>query len=105
MASKIPPSVLQYQMEHIHETRQPGLIAFYAVMWTASILSVLLRLVSRKRKGLKLEADDYTVVLALVFLCGTFVCNFLYSMSSTPHIAYHSLDFELTFPIMKSQQG
>ena len=79
MTFKIPPAELEYQRDHIHETRQPGLIAFYVAMLTATIASVALRLLARKTKGLKLGPDDYTMVLALIFLMGVFVCNFLYS--------------------------
>ena len=78
MASEIPPAILQYQKDHIHETRAPGLIAFYVIMLTAALASVGLRLASRKCKGLALGLDDYIIVLAAIFLIGVFVMNFLY---------------------------
>ena len=78
MASEIPPNILKYQKDHIHESRAPGLIAFFVIMLTAALASVGLRLASRKCKGLAYGADDYVIVLAAIFLIGVFVMNFMY---------------------------
>lgn len=76
-ASKIPQSVIDYQLSHADDTRQPGLYAFYIIMLTASIFVVVARFASRK-VGPGLGLDDWCVGLALIFLCGVFVCNFMY---------------------------
>ena len=93
--SKIPQSVIDYQLSHAGDTRQPGLYAFYIIMLTASILVVAARFASRK-VGPGLGLDDWCVGLALIFLCGVFVCNFMYMAAG---LGKHTLT------VSKSQQA
>ena len=76
-AAEIPQSVIDYQLSHASDTRAPGLYAFYIIMLTASIVVVVARFASR-RVGPGLGPDDWCIGLALIFLCGVFVCNFMY---------------------------
>lgn len=80
----MPKSEMEHQLAHIDDNHQPQLIAYFTILLVASIISVVARLVSRKVKGLKFGADDYTITLALVFLISNFACDYLYSKTIFP---------------------
>ncbi|KAI9711780.1 MAG: hypothetical protein M1820_001925 [Bogoriella megaspora] len=60
-------------------TLDPNIIAAASIVGAAALISVCLRIVSRKIKGNQLGADDYTILLALVFALGM-VANTFVSM-------------------------
>ena len=63
----LPASDIQYQEEHINDTKQPNLIASSVICLTAAYIAVALRLVARRSARLALAADDYVIILALFF--------------------------------------
>ena len=48
------------------DTLDPNIIASASVVGAAAVIAVLLRIVSRRLKGVELGPDDYTILLALV---------------------------------------
>ena len=48
--------------------RKPLVIALAVIMPILATTAVVLRLVSRRIKKVRLEADDYTVLIALVWI-------------------------------------
>lgn len=53
--------------EHINDNRQPYIIAASAICLSAAYIAVTLRFLARRLARNSLEADDYTVLLALFF--------------------------------------
>ena len=74
----LPASAIQYQEEHINETKKPNLIAASAICLSAAYVAVALRFVARRIARNALGADDYTIVVALfftsVFVASVCVC-------------------------------
>ena len=69
----LPTSAIRYQEQNIGENKKPDLIVASAICLSAAYIAVALRLLSRRRARTSLEADDYTVILAL-FFTSVFVC-------------------------------
>ncbi|KAI0533693.1 hypothetical protein GGR58DRAFT_98347 [Xylaria digitata] len=67
---------LEWQYEHRDETRVPGLIAACATTAAASIVIIAMRFLSRRllRDRLLLEASDWLVLAAWVFVVATNIC-------------------------------
>ena len=57
---------IQYMEDHTRDTKLPGIIASCSVCLTSACLVVGLRFVSRRIGKVKLEANDWLIVLALV---------------------------------------
>lgn len=53
--------------EHINDNRQPYIIAASAICLFAAYIAVTLRFIARRLARNSVEADDYTVLLALFF--------------------------------------
>lgn len=66
MATSLSQHEFLYEIHHWNDTRKPSLIAGSVVLITGSTLTVALRLWSRRFKHIKLEADDYSILVALV---------------------------------------
>ena len=66
MATVPSSSEIQYQQEHIHESRVANLIAANVACLALSFVFVGLRFLSRWMKKIKCEADDWLVVAGLV---------------------------------------
>ncbi|KAI9673626.1 MAG: hypothetical protein M1817_002263 [Caeruleum heppii] len=69
----IPPEELQYQLANIDDDQSQGLAAVNIIGVMLAIISVVLRLLSRKISGLPLKADDYTIIAALFFVVAVFI--------------------------------
>ena len=65
MAS-LSPSDVRYQNAHIHDNKSTEIIVACGICLTAAYSAVILRFVSRRVGKTPLEADDYTIVAALV---------------------------------------
>ena len=52
--------------EHLHDDRGPGFAVGSIILGVVAVLAVILRVVSRKIKGLKFQADDYWIFASLV---------------------------------------
>ena len=62
------PTSFEYQLAHIHESRQWQIITLNAVMSFLATVAVALRLVSRRLIKNPLKADDYMILFSLVHL-------------------------------------
>lgn len=65
MASLSSSEVL-YQQAHAYEDKSPRIIAASAVCLVSAFLAVIFRFVSRWMIRTSLQADDYTIIVALV---------------------------------------
>lgn len=57
---------IEYQQLHYHDDKAPGLIAGSILLITLATIMVVLRLVARRKTAQLLQADDYSIVVALV---------------------------------------
>ena len=73
--SGISPASLQYQEEHLYADKTPGLKAVYFLGLFLSVLSVALRIVSRRLARAPLKADDWTIIVAVVLMIGLEATN------------------------------
>ncbi|GAW11604.1 hypothetical protein ANO14919_009510 [Xylariales sp. No.14919] len=67
---------LEWQYEHRNETRVPGIIAACVITGIASVIIMVLRLLSRRllRDRLCLEASDWFTLVAWLFFATTNIC-------------------------------
>ncbi|KAI0425480.1 hypothetical protein F5Y09DRAFT_352244 [Xylaria sp. FL1042] len=72
--SAIPLSEVQYQQEHIHESRSELLIVVSTVICGLALLSFVLRLVARYAKGAPLGLDDWLSIGSAISLAGMAIC-------------------------------
>ena len=69
MASEVTfpsPADIEYQVAHISDDQGPDVLAAFSVNFTLACTAVILRLAARKACKVKLLADDYFVLAALV---------------------------------------
>ena len=69
MASEVAfPSLadIEYQVAHISDNQGPDVLAAFSVNFALACTAVILRLAARKACKVKLLADDYFVLAALV---------------------------------------
>lgn len=50
----------------LDETRQPQVIAVAVILWLVAVLSVVLRIVSRRIKNARLWLDDWIIIASVV---------------------------------------
>lgn len=62
------PADLAYQTAHIHEDKRPLTVAALAILSVLSTAAVILKLGIRWRMRAGFKEDDYTIVLALVYI-------------------------------------
>ncbi|KAL6714621.1 hypothetical protein ACLMJK_008046 [Lecanora helva] len=79
MPSKLPPEELKYEIAHIKDDRRGDIIAACATCIAAAIIAVILRLLARRLSKAKILADDYMIIVALVFCMGQ-VATLLYTV-------------------------
>lgn len=58
---------IQYQLQHIHESRQHEVVASITTVLTLASIAVILRLVARRLTKAPLQKDDYMILAALVW--------------------------------------
>ncbi len=58
--------VMQYQLDHIQDTRVSSLYAAAAVCLPAAYITVFLRVLSRRLGDIRLGSDDWCIMFALV---------------------------------------
>lgn len=66
MASLPSPASLQYQMEHIHDSEVPSMVAANVASMVLAVIAVALRFLSRRVAKVKYEWDDWLAVAGLV---------------------------------------
>ena len=59
-------SSYQYQLQHVQDTRVPGLISSAVICLTLAYTAVALRFLSRRLGHVKLGNDDWCTLVALV---------------------------------------
>jgi len=69
---------IDYQQAHINDDKQPDLYIAGIICLIAAYIFVGLRFLSRKLGGIKLELDDWCIVLALFFSSTFFASTFIY---------------------------
>lgn len=71
----LKPSTEEIANEKLHwsDDQGPAVVAGSIILIVAATLAVIFRLISRRHKKLKLAADDYLIILALLFDYGMFV--------------------------------
>lgn len=63
----IAPSSLAFQEAHLHDDRSLGLKVTFVIALVISTVAVALRILSRRISNAPLKADDYTIIIALVW--------------------------------------
>ncbi|KAL8690594.1 MAG: hypothetical protein Q9218_003998 [Villophora microphyllina] len=74
-ASLLPPAVLQYQLDNIHDNRGPEIIASIVVVFVLATIAVALRLQCRHLMKVSISYDDYLVIVGWVFAFGLCFCE------------------------------
>lgn len=73
MAHSVPSSHALHPYADEHADRGPALVAGSIILIVVASIAVVLRLLARRLKKLAWAADDYFVVVALLFAYGMFV--------------------------------
>lgn len=63
----MPPEELAYQKAHIADDRRADIIIAIAVCLPVAYVAVILRIMSRRVAAVPLLADDWTMMIALVW--------------------------------------
>lgn len=58
----LPPTVILYQLKHIHDNKAPAVLALLIVCFTLPCIAVLLRLISRRMCKAGIGLDDYMII-------------------------------------------
>lgn len=66
MASRTALEEFEYQQLHYHDDKAPAIIAGSILLITFATIIVVLRLVARRINAASWQADDYSIVVALV---------------------------------------
>lgn len=64
----LTPLEVKYQLENWNQNRSAVVIGATSTIFTAAFVSVLLRLAVRWKQRLRLQCDDYLIVVALVLI-------------------------------------
>lgn len=62
------PAQIKYMEEHRNDDRAPNIVICGSICLATAATAVVLRLMSRRLTGLKLGADDFLIVVSLVYL-------------------------------------
>ena len=68
MATVLSPAETRYQEDRISDNAVPNIIAANAACLSLACIAVALRFICRKSSQMKLEADDWLILAALVCL-------------------------------------
>ncbi len=66
MPSSLSPAEIKYELAHIHESRAPNIVISSTICISLAITAVILRLLARRLSKVKILADDYMMIFALV---------------------------------------
>lgn len=66
MPSTLSPTEIEYELAHIHDNRAPDLVISAAICIVLAITAVVLRLLARRLSKVRILADDYMIIFALV---------------------------------------
>lgn len=64
----LPPEAIAYQTAHINENRAPVLLAANSVLTALATVAIFLRFLIRWKTKVGVKADDYTILLAGVYV-------------------------------------
>ena len=66
MSSRTPLEEIQYQKLHYHDDKAPAIYAGSTILIASATVFVITRLVARRMSTASWQADDYSIVVALV---------------------------------------
>lgn len=66
MPSPLSPAEIRYELAHIHESRAPNIVVSSIICFSLAITVVILRLLARRLSKVRILADDYMMMFALV---------------------------------------
>lgn len=66
MPSLLSSTEIEYELAHIHDNRAPNVVISAAICISLAITAVLLRLLARRLSKVRILADDYMILFALV---------------------------------------
>jgi hypothetical protein len=84
MASGFSPEEVAREKTHWNDDKSPTVVAGSIILIVTATLAVTLRLISRKFRRLALGADDYMIVLALMFAYGMFISILFCKLGTLP---------------------
>lgn len=64
--AELSASDIQYQLEHIDESRIPELLVSQIICFVLAVAAVILRLLSRRLHQAPIKSDDFMILVALV---------------------------------------
>lgn len=75
----LPPAEAHYQLAHVHESRVYDIVSSHIACLVIAVIAIVLRFVSRRMSKTAIKADDWMIVVALVFAIGyitaVLLCN------------------------------
>lgn len=71
------PAEIHYQLTHINEDRSSNIIISHAICLAIAVIAVLLRLVSRRMIKASIQADDWSIIFALLIFAGQITAGLL----------------------------
>jgi len=86
MASATNPEEVAREMALWNEDKSPTVVAGSIILIVTATLAVTLRLISRRFRRLALGADDYMIVLALMFAYGMFISILFCKLGTLPTV-------------------
>lgn len=66
MPSPLSPSEIKYELAHSHDNRASNITVSSIICISLATLAVMLRLLARRLSKVKILADDYMMIFALV---------------------------------------
>ena len=66
MPGALSPTEIEYEVARIHDNQASDIIISSAICISLAITAVLLRLLARRLSRVKILADDYMMIFALV---------------------------------------
>ena len=73
----LPTAEAKYQLAHINESKVGDIVATLIVCLVIAVFAIMLRFVSRLMNKARLKADDWMVVVALLFTLGYIISTSL----------------------------
>ena len=66
MPNPLSPAEIKYELAHIHDNRASNIVVSSIICISSATVAVLLRLLARRLSKVKILADDYMMIFALV---------------------------------------
>ena len=93
----LPPEEAKYQVDHIQDNRAKEAVASQIICLSIGFISVFLRFVSRRIIKAKFKADDFLVLISLIFttifISLVLVCVYKYGAGRHAILLSHPIRF------------